>query len=471
MFDSKLLVISDDPTLIEGVRAAVAPVDGLSVRSVADLPTAQALDDWDRVALALIHLKDDGPDSEVVRLVRTISAAPRPVPTLVIADRARPDQADALLRQGVADYLGRPLDVARLADLVGALTDRAREGSARPVGAIADRPVGPLDREDDDPVMEQVRRVAPQDATILLGGETGTGKTRLARRIHELSSRRAEPFVVVHCGSLGASRLETELFGDDWGGSKSDRTGKLADVGRGTLFLDEVDALPMAIQSRLLRAVEDRCFETAGGARTVPIRARLIVASNLNLEEEVAGGRFRSDLYYRINVIGLQLAPLRERRGEIEGLARRFVAESAALHGREVDSLSAAALTALREHDWPGNIRELKNTIERAVSLANGREIQVVDLPDPITRQGLATLKRTIVPQALSLALAAGPSTTLAEIKRDAELARITEALHKHSNNRLRAASELGISRMTLYKKLYKYGLMSPARAGRDASN
>jgi two-component system, NtrC family, response regulator HydG len=474
MLDSILLMISDDSSLIGSVDELIRSIEGLKLETLEGIAPAHSYGSWDRVALVLIHTRRTGTDAELVGLLRTISGARRPVATIVIADHLDIDQGLALLRLGVAECLDRPLDLTRLSHLVEILTVRALESSKGRAGSLAlrrgpDSVVQGLfeSGDEDDPIMDVVRRVAPQETTILLGGETGTGKTRLARRIHDLSGRQDEPFVVINCGSMIASQLESEMFGNIRGsleGPRKDRPGKLAEVGRGTLFLDEIDAMPISLQPRLLRAVEDRVFEVDGANKEVPVRARLIAASNRDLEQEVEAGQFRSDLYYRLNVIGLNLAPLRERRAMIPSLASMFLADASVPKGRTVDSISDAALRTLEEYHWPGNIRELKNTIERAVALASGREIQPEDLPDSMTRGDLAAIKRGFFRPA-GLPLQAGASSTLAEIKRDAELARITEALEKHSNNRLRAASELGISRMTLYKKLYKYGLMNPSPA------
>jgi DNA-binding NtrC family response regulator len=479
MNESIVLVIGGDSSLIDSVDGVVRPIEGLKLATLADLVSAHSYSSWDRVALVLIHAERGGPDAEVVRLLRTISGAGRAVATLVVADHPDADQGTSMLRLGIADYLVRPLDLARLSHLVEVLTVRARDASRVPIGMFAGlsecESTGPshLDLgEEDDPIMDQVRRVAPLDATILLGGETGTGKTRLARKIHELSCRRGEPFVVVNCGATTAAQLETEIFGQARGsleGPRKDRPGKLAEVGRGTLFLDEIDALPPSLQPRLLKVVEDRAFESGVASKAVPIRARLIAASNRDLEQEVEAGLFRSDLYYRLNVIGLNLPPLRDRRSLIPALASRFISEAVS-ECSPVDSISEAALRVLEEYDWPGNIRELKNTIERAVALAAGRTIGPDDLPEALTRRDLSGTKRGFFRPTTSPA-PAGPTSTLAEIKRDAELARITEALVKHSNNRLRAASELGISRMTLYKKLYKYGLMNQGPIDRRARN
>jgi transcriptional regulator with PAS, ATPase and Fis domain len=300
-------------------------------------------------------------------------------------------------------------------------------------------------------LMAHIHLVAPQDTTLLLSGETGTGKTRLARLIHELSLRRTEPFLVINCGALAANLMESEMFGHVRGaftGAVRDRSGKFTDAGRGTLLLDEIDSLPPSLQAKLLRAVDDRVFEPVGSNDPLPVRARLIAASNRTLEQEVQAGRFRADLYYRLNVVGFRLPPLRERPSAIPQLASGFLTEIAARNGRPVHSIAADALGALQRYRLPGNIRELRNIIERAVALCPGPEIQLTDLPEVIT----AAAHR---PNGLGLV----PSSSLGHAKREIEAARITEALRKHRNNRLRAAADLGISRMTLYRKLRKYGL------------
>ena len=479
MLGSTILIVSDDKDLVGSVSQAVRAIRDLQVAVVPDLSLATSVESWDRVALVLVHLDPGVSTSDVLGLLRSISESSRAVATLVVADQIEPEQGLILMRQGVADYLSRPLNLARIAYLADVLTVRSRDAARAwatedPRGLLDDRG-GTESVEEDETLMAQVRRVAPQDATILLSGETGTGKTRLARQIHELSSRRSEPFLTVHCGSMTAGQVEAELFGHVRGamaGPDLDRPCKFAEVGRGTLFLDEVDALPMSVQSKLLRVVEDRELEIPGTSRPVPIQARLIAASNRELEHEVAAQRFRSDLYYRLNVIGFRLAPLRQRRASIPALASKFLAESTAMLGHPVHSIAPAAIRALMAYDWPGNIRELKNTIERTVALGRGGLIQPGDLPEAILRGDSPILKAANSFAPVGVATPLGlPAATLAEIKRDAEFARITEALHKHSNNRLRAASELGISRMTLYKKLYKYGLMQPNSGSRLGSD
>jgi DNA-binding NtrC family response regulator len=357
-------------------------------------------------------------------------------------------------------------------------------------------------------MVEQIRRIAPLETTVMLGGETGTGKTHLAGVIHRLSPRRGEPFLTINCGALAANLIESEMFGHVKGaftGADAERTGKFAAVGRGTLFLDEIDSLPVGLQAKLLRVVEERAFEPVGSNRTMRLRARLIVAGNRPLEQEVAAGRFRADLYYRFNVVAFELPPLRERASLIPPLVQSLLAEFSSRSGRRIQAISPAALQALQAHPWPGNVRELRNVIERAVALCPGEVVEVDDLPEhfcttnsarsPVSLPGTAAqglgyasagaLERSVSdaglrdPEGLpDRAVAAIPfasprgsdatdeallpmaKSKLAESKERAEVLLISQVLERNGQNRLRAAAELGISRMTLYKKLHKYGLM-----------
>jgi DNA-binding NtrC family response regulator len=311
--------------------------------------------------------------------------------------------------------------------------------------------------------IEQIRRIAPLDTTILLGGETGTGKTRLAGVIHQLSPRRDKPFLSINCGALSANLIESEMFGHVRGaftGADVDRIGKFAAVGSGTLFLDEIDALPSALQAKLLRVVEERVFEPVGSNKTLKMQARMIAASNRPLDSEVAAGRFRADLFYRFNVVAFDMVPLRERKTVIPALARLFVAEFTAHGGRRIVGIDEDALRALMAYSWPGNIRELRNVIERAVALCPGPIIGLADLPETLQHLDPANPPPQPAPAPLDARTRSHSPRSLAQHKDQAEYERIQQALQKYSNNRLRAAEELGISRMTLYKKLHKYGLM-----------
>ena len=310
----------------------------------------------------------------------------------------------------------------------------------------------------------QLRRVIPQSTTLLITGETGAGKSRLARRVHQLSPRRDAPFLVVDCGVLSPQLIESELFGHVKGaftGADTDRVGKFAATGRGTLLLDEISALSAPLQGKLLRVMEGKQFEPVGADTPQTLQARIIVISSVPLDQEVIAGRFRADLYYRLNVVAFHLRPLREQRRAIVPLAHDFLAEFTSRNRADILGFCPNALTLLQRYHWPGNIRELRNTIERAVALAPGSLIQAIDLPEHIrfvrldpsdNTQSLGRRRRPIPNGAVT-------NLTLPQGTEHLEMLRIVEALRKHRNNRVRAAAELGISRMSLYKKLHKYRL------------
>jgi two-component system response regulator HydG len=471
--NERVLLATADRALVRAVSEAIGAIERVALDVVASPGEALARVRGGDAAVMIVHVEAAG-DLERVRKLLTAAAAARPaIGTIAIVDGHRPEPILALLKMGVADCLSRPLDLGRLAYLVDQLSLPARVAGhvAGPASETATRPVGRLDDGAAflfDPasklgrVVEQIRRIAPLDSTVLLGGETGTGKTRLAGLIHRLSTRAREPFLVINCGAMTPSLVESEMFGHVRGaftGADGERVGKFAEVGRGTLFLDEVDSLPLPLQAKLLRAVEERVFEPVGSNRSQPMQARLIAACNRALDQEVAAGRFRPDLYYRLNVVSFHLPPLREQVSLIPVLARELLAELSARAGRAFEGFADDALAALTRHTWPGNIRELRNTIERAVALSNGPHVEVEDLPDALQDAIAAAVEGSTEPEAPPAPEFA--SGSLAESREQLERSRIHAALRNHGNNRLRAAAELGISRVTLYKKLHKYDLLA----------
>jgi two-component system, NtrC family, response regulator HydG len=294
-------------------------------------------------------------------------------------------------------------------------------------------------------VLDLARRVAKVDSTVLLTGESGVGKERLARLIHEGSTRLGGPFVAVNCGAVPEGLLESELFGHAKGsftGASQDRPGLFEAAGGGTLLLDEIGEIPPPMQVKLLRTLQEREVRRVGENRTRPVNVRIIAATNRDLASEVNAARFRQDLFYRLRVVEIRVPPLRERREDILPLARAFLAESAGRVGRRVTGMTPQAASQILRYRWPGNVRELENAMERAVVLARGGRIDVEDLPDEL---GLA-LPGTSAP---------GDVRPLEEVERDYILA----VLRSLDGNRTMAAERLGIGAATLYRKLKQYGV------------
>ncbi len=299
-----------------------------------------------------------------------------------------------------------------------------------------------------------IESVADTRTTVLVLGESGTGKTLTARAIHQLSNRRDKPFVEVACGALPDTLLESELFGHVAGaftGASHDRAGKFLQANGGTLFLDEIATASPSLQVKLLRVLQDREFEAVGGNKTHKVDVRLILATNVDLEEAVAKGEFRQDLYYRINVVTLTQPSLRERISDIPLLAEHYLKEFVSQTGKNVTGFSEQALSAMARYRWPGNVRELVNVVERAVVLCKGSVIGLQDLPENMRRDEPAALLGAVTN------VSAGSSLKTALASPEKQL--IIDALESHGWNRQLTAEALGINRTTLYKKMKKFGI------------
>jgi len=307
-------------------------------------------------------------------------------------------------------------------------------------------------------LFEMLPQVAASDSTVLIEGESGTGKELFARAIHDLSARRKKPFVAVSCAALPDALLESELFGYKAGAftdARKDKPGRFALAEGGTAFLDEIGDISAAMQVRLLRVLQERAFEPLGGTESVKANVRVVAATNRELAKLVEDGKFRSDLYYRINVVRLTLPPLRERRDDIPLLAEHFIGKFNRLKGKDVAGLSAEALAILVGHDYPGNVRELENVIEHAFVLCGAGMIEPKHLPEHL---------RPAVPTA-------GATVGVAETLADMERRLILDALQRNAWNRLAAAKELGIHKSTLFRKIQALGITLPATDGRTAKS
>jgi transcriptional regulator with PAS, ATPase and Fis domain len=296
-------------------------------------------------------------------------------------------------------------------------------------------------------VVDLTRRVAKVDSTVLITGESGSGKERVARLVHEESTRSAGPFIAVNCGAITETLLESELFGHARGaftGATQDRPGLFEAANSGTLLLDEVGEVSPAMQVKLLRALQEREIRRVGENRSRQIDVRIVTATNRDLGQAVAGGSFRQDLYYRLKVVELHVPPLRERRDDVLPLARVLLAEAALRMKRKISGLAPGVADQLLRYDWPGNVRELENSMERAVALARGRRVELVDLAEEV---------RQAVPRPRP---AGGTVRPLDEIEKEYILA----ALQQNGGNQTHTALQLRIGAATLYRRLKAYGLI-----------
>ncbi len=392
----------------------------------------------------------------VVQLVQEIRLQQWPCRLVLIEpESATPDRDLSFLDPHVAGRFLWPTQAPRLAGLLKERLGRAQKFSSQPEEeSLADRIGQRLLHLTPSlaTLAEPLALAASHDVIVLLTGETGTGKTYLARLIHDCSGRRSNRLLVIPCGALVANLVESELFGHVKGaftGADRPKVGKFEAAGDGTVLLDEIETLGLEQQANLLRVIETGEYEPVGSNRTQICTARLIAASNCNLEEAVEAGKFRQDLYYRLNVMSFYLPPLRERVQDIGPLARGMAARFAQKFNKALFSISPEAMTALEAYPWPGNIRQLENVVQQAVLLSTGPELLWPHLPKPI--QDYAETERPCNGAA---------KDSLSQSREEVERHAIERALVNCGYTRARAASALGISRVTLYKKMKKYGLM-----------
>ena len=439
----KILIVDDDRNIRRMLVAALEGGTHHIVEADRAEPALEALAAGG-VAAVLTDVRMAGTDG--FALLEKVKRTAPALPVILMTAFSSIPQAVEAIKLGAYDYVSKPFSaehirrvVARALELESLRTENLtlKTRIARLTEPNEFLMLGPRTRK----LAETAGQVADSDATVLLSGESGTGKNLLARHIHQLSPRRSGPFVEVACTTLSEHLLESELFGHVRGsftGAIKDKPGRLEASDRGTVLLDEIGDLTSTVQTKLLRFLQDKTFERVGGAQTLKIDARIIAATNQNLEQLVGQKKFREDLYYRLNVIELQMPALRERPGEILPLAEHFVARAAEEHRKPSLKLSEEARAALGAYSWPGNVRELRNAIARAVILCRGPEIALSDLPDKI--------------------LAAPPSGDANQTLEDLERRHIEVALEQAVTLE-EAAEMLGINVATLWRKRKKYGL------------
>lgn len=448
----RVLVIDDHEAMRDVVIDTLTPRGFVAEGLAPDQARLQRRLATDDIDVVLTDLRMPGMDG--LEVVRHCAAARPDVPVVLMTAFGSMEAVVDAMRAGAWDFVQKPIDGTSLqAVLQRALKHRRLTTELRRLQAATPTEAGD-DLEAQSPgmrsVIDVVGQVAPLDVTVLITGESGTGKEVVARALHARSPRRHRPFVAVNCAALPETLLESQLFGHVRGAftdAHADRQGLFAEAAGGTILLDEFGELPLNLQPKLLRALQERTFRPVGGTRDVAFDARLVVATNRPLEQMVQSGRFREDLFYRVNVVSVELPPLRARSEDILPLAHRLLQQAARRLGREVKGIDPAAAQALLAHDWPGNVRELGNAIERAVALTRFDTIVATDLPEKLRQPTTTT-------HASAKQHQGQPLLPLDEIERR----HILHVLNAVGDNRGRAASILGIDPKTLYRKLRAWG-------------
>jgi two-component system nitrogen regulation response regulator NtrX len=456
-----ILVVDDEA----GVRASLAGIlgdEGYAVHAVESGEKALAALDGQRFDLVLLDVWLPGADGlEILRRLRERDAE---VPVVVISGHGTIETAVKAVRLGAQDFVEKPLALEKtLLAVRNALRRRRLEAEVR---VLKERLDGRYVMVGESPAIRRLRadiaQAAPTSGRALIFGENGTGKELVARAIHAQSHRAAGPFVEVNCAAIPEELIESELFGHARGaftGALSTRKGKFELADGGTLFLDEIGDMSLKTQAKVLRALQEQRIEPVGGAGSVEVDVRVIAATNKHLEEEIRAGRFREDLFFRLNVIPFHVPPLRERREDIPLLARHFMETLSAEHGRRPRTIAPGALEVLAQMPWPGNVRELRNIVERLVIMTHAEVIEVSHLPASLL-------------EAAPVAAQAPPDGrseerpdlgTLSEAREEFERRYIQKKYQEAGGNMSRTAEALGVERSNLYRKMKAYGLL-PAR-------
>ena len=404
------------------------------------------------------------PNLNGLHLLRALREEVPDVPVIFLTGRGTIDAAVEAIREGAYDFLEKPVDVQRLRMLIERALDK--RATLHEVAVLKhrleDQKAGQRDFVVSAPAMRRVyellQRVAPSKAPVIVTGESGTGKEMAARAIHTYSNRRDKPFIAINCSAIPASLLESEIFGHEKGaftGADQRRLGCFELADGGTLFLDEIGELGFELQAKFLRVLEEEKLRRLGGKSEISVDVRVVCATNRDLKRMIKEGKFREDLYFRLNVFHVQLPPLKERREDIPLLVQHFIDKFNGEAGRKVQGATQEALEVLTSYAWPGNIRELRNTVERAVILCDGDLIDLEHLPPDMAGT---------VPEAATLKVSMGMPL------REVEKEYILSSLRRNGGNKARTAELLGISEKTLYNKLNRYNAEATARArGRAA--
>lgn len=441
-----LLICDDEANIVSGLKYAFED-EGYDVLTASDGQMAWEKINSNNIDLVITDLRMPGMSG--YDLLKKISASYPTLPVIVLTGHGTIETAVETMRDGAIDFFTKPVDLEKLILVVkksiynSMLAEQNRKLTEEIDKLRRQQQYSKIIGKSNKvaQMMQIINQVAPTKASVLITGESGTGKELVADALQALSTRKDKPFIKVHCASLSSSLLESELFGHEKGaftGATAQKKGRFELADGGTIFLDEIGEIDMSTQVKILRVLQERQFERVGGEKTINVDVRILTATNRNLAEEVKNGRFREDLFYRLNVVHIEVPPLRERKGDIELLSLEFLKQFNEEDGRKIEGFSTAARKALISYDWPGNIRELKNSIESSVVLAKGNIIQLDDLPAQISEA---------VP---SSSVSIGLPTTMD----DAEKKIITSMISYCSGNMSKAADLLQIGRKTLYRKI-----------------
>ncbi len=452
-----LLIVDDEKNTREGLARALR--GDFEVHTAEDAENALRLLRGRAIDVVISDVRMPGMDGlDLIERVLTMPNAPT---CILITAYGNIQTAVEGMKRGAFEILTKPLNLEHL-DLTvrRALHTRNMEDENRQLRQQLTDKYGFANligqSSSMQHVFEMIRQVAPAQTTVLIQGASGTGKEMVAHAIHQMSARAKGPFIAVHCAALSETLLESELFGHEKGaftGAGERRRGRFEMADGGTLFLDEVSEVSPAVQVKLLRVLEEREFERVGGQATVEVDIRLIVATNRNLKEQVAKGSFREDLFFRLDVVTIELPPLRERQGDIALLCRHFIQEFNKRNKKNITAIDPAALEILEAYSWPGNVRELRNVMEKMVVLSHGSQLSVGDIPAPIRNASLETKDPRAALETNNPHAALEQPMTLDE----AEKIMILKTLKTFDGNRSQAARQLGISRRTLQRKLHEY--------------
>jgi DNA-binding NtrC family response regulator len=460
----KVLIVEDE----ENARTGLAElVSSWGYRTETAKDGLDALDKVIAWAPTIVVTDLKMPRMDGLELLERLGDQPQQMAVVVLTAQGSIDSAVDAMKMGAYDYIQKPVDSTRLRAILQNAsrqkdTERELEVTRRQLrdAGVLGRLVGKSRKMQE--IFALVERVAPSTASVLITGESGTGKEMVARTLHDLSPRKAKPFVAINCSAIPETLIESEIFGHEKGaftGALERRAGCFELAEEGTLLLDEIGEMPIATQAKLLRVLEDRKLRRLGSKTETEVNVRVLAATNKVPEEAVANGQLRNDLYYRLNVFNIHMPPLREHKEDLQDLTETLIIDLNEKHGRDLGTVEDDVMKAFQAYSWPGNVRELRNTLERAVILATGRLVETRHLPPGFGATQLKTAD--FDPNAIHL----GVGTTVEE----AEKQLILRTLASTNNNKTRAAEILGISLKTLHNKLKEYGSNGSSLA--DAAN